>query len=177
MAGRAFLRRLVVLLLHVAGHAEGADRHQRGNPGGCVTGITLHVGRARMRGGEISPGVALDAIPLLLMVWHMTALAGSYAVGRRGAGRPVAIGANDLGVRIVAKADRAGYRRAHSYLHPQLRLPRGGKPFGAMAAGAIPGLDPARDHRLMMTQVAASRHLEDESGSRPVHQVAGQAGK
>jgi len=142
-----------------------------------MTGITLHVGRARMRGGEISPGVALDAIPLLLMVRHMTALAGSYAVGRRGAGGPVAIGANDLGVGIVAKADQAGYRRAHAYLHPQLGLPRGSKPFGAMAAGAVPGLDPARDQGLMMAQIAAARSLEDESGTRPVHDVAGEAGE
>ena len=89
----------------------------------------------------------------------------------------MAIGANDLGVRVVAEADLAGYRRARTDPDPQLGLASGSKPFVTMAPGAVLGLDPARDHGLMMTQVTASRHLEDESGSRPIHDVAGQAGE
>jgi hypothetical protein len=46
-----------------------------------------------------------------------------------------------------------------------------------MAAGAVPGLDPARDHGLMMAQIAAAGRLEDQSGARPIHDVAGEAGE
>lgn len=177
MAGRALPRRLVVFLLDVTGQAEGADRDQCRDPGRGMAGVAPDVGGAGVRRGKVSAGVALDAASPLVVMLDMTALTGSHAVGRGSIGWPVTVGAGHIAVGIVTESDGSANRRAGAYPHRDFGGARLGELVGAMAAGAVPGLDPPRDQPLVMAEVAAPGNPEDQPRSGPVHDVAGEAGE